>query len=394
MNSPSAYFDFLIIGASASAYYATHHLREKRSNASIGMIYDEDRLPYKRTKINKFFLEGFGQDDFAFQPMEAYREQNISLIRAHVARISARENEVILEDGRRFSFKKLLLATGADARTLNVPTDGMIHFMRTAKDAEVIKAALPEIEKVLLIGGGVQSLELASEMHRCGKEVVIACRNGHLMSSLIPQPIEEHLKKHIASLGISVLSSGEFIGIKRKNGQLHTFFEKVEVDADFVIASIGISPRIELAEKAGLKTARGILVNQFFQTSSENIYAAGDGAEYPGSLSVELWHAAQWQGVSAANHMMGLKQERKQPPFRLKTSVFGQFLFSMNYGQTKDLKLKIIQKENQSQYFYFDERMDLVAAVMMNDKARSKEYEQAVLQSWSEEKVSRILALK
>jgi len=227
MNSPSACFDFLIIGASASAYYAMHYIREKRPNASIGMIYDEDRLPYKRTKINKFFLEGFAQDDFAFQPMEAYTEQNISLMRAHVTEIST-QNEVILEDGRRFSFKKLLLATGADARTLNVPTDGMIHYMRTAKDAEVIKAALPGIKKVLLIGGGVQSLELASEMHRCGKEVVIACRNGRLMSSLIPQPIEKYLKKHMASLGVSVLSSGEFIGIKYAGGQLHASFEKVE----------------------------------------------------------------------------------------------------------------------------------------------------------------------
>ncbi len=393
MNSPSACFDFLIIGASASAYYAMHYIREKRPNASIGMIYDEDRLPYKRTKINKFFLEGFAQDDFAFQPMEAYTEQNISLMRAHVTEIST-QNEVILEDGRRFSFKKLLLATGADARTLNVPTDGMIHYMRTAKDAEVIKAALPGIKKVLLIGGGVQSLELASEMHRCGKEVVIACRNGRLMSSLIPQSIEKYLKKHMASLGVSVLSSGEFIGIKHAGGQLHASFEKVEVDADFVIASIGISPRIDLAEKAGLKTGRGILVNQFFQTSSENIYAAGDVAEYPGMLSVELWHAAQWQGIHAANHMMGLQQERKQPPFRLKTSVCGQFLFSMNYGQAKDLKMKIIQKENQCQYFYFDKKMTVVAAVMMNDKVRSKEYEQAVLQSWSEEKVAMILSLK
>jgi NAD(P)H-nitrite reductase large subunit len=156
---------------------------------------------------------------------------------------------------------------------------------------------------------------------------------------------------------------------------------------DMVVFCIGVAPRIELAKGAGLSVNTGILVDEHLRTSEPTIYAAGDCAEHRDGSLTDLWHAAEYQGVVAAKNAMGHAMEFDNPPFRLKCEVFGAYFFSINKPRNP-LDYGIEEHESGPRYqcFYFSDD-ELVSAIMVNDKERAKEYQQAVRERWDRDRV-------
>jgi len=158
--------------------------------------------------------------------------------------------------------------------------------------------------------------------------------------------------------------------------------EIIQIVTDMVVFSIGTKPEITLAQQAGLATNRGVLVNEYLQSSHPDVFAAGDVAEHPGGYISGLWHDAEWQGMLAGSNASGNKQINNKRPFRLKMEVFDQYYFSMNAPiNNKAYKPQTIQVNDRFYQAYFHNDR-LIGLLMLNDKARSKLAEQAVLESW------------
>jgi NAD(P)H-nitrite reductase large subunit len=156
---------------------------------------------------------------------------------------------------------------------------------------------------------------------------------------------------------------------------------------DAAVLCVGVKPDVALAEDAGLETGRGILVNDHLETSNPDIYAAGDCAEHADGSVTDLWHAAEYQGEIAAKNAAGGDIAYDGLLFRLKLEVFDSYFFSINKPRDP-LAVENVESEIGKLYqcFFFEEDR-LTGAIMVNDKERAKEYQQAVRESWEKQRV-------
>jgi nitrite reductase (NADH) large subunit len=168
--------------------------------------------------------------------------------------------------------------------------------------------------------------------------------------------------------------------------------ENHRFETDLILVSIGIRPADGLAESAGVRTNRGIIINESFETSIKDIYAAGDNTRTEAGYSTELWHAAEYQGILAGHSMAGNPQPFAARLFRLKCEVQGSYYFSLNYRDSRNLEQQSTGTAEVRQT-WFVESDRVRGVVMKNDRERAKLYEAAVAAGWSMDRVRNELRL-
>ncbi len=402
--------DVVIIGGGAAGYFAAAAAKEQNAGVSVLLLSGEDRIPYKRTKISKNIAVGYGRDQFAFQPEEAYREQGIELRFGTTAvRILPARHELELSDGGSIRWSKLILATGADPILPELPDGpaGLI-VVRSAEQVDRLIGAASGCRSCAVIGMGVMGVEVAEQLVRAGKRVVLIGRSTELM----PRELDEHASGVMDRLfrehGVELRYGRDVIGLERTDaGSIRLRLSSSTgtreaasetppespgaeiVEADLAVSCIGIRPRTDLAAAAGLEVGRGIRVDKFLRTSHPDIYAAGDAAEHPGGLVTHLWHAAEMQGRIAGRNAAGGNERYEHPGFRLKTELWDRYFFSMNKPPVLDSpgyeQDERIDDDRYLRFYYRDGSLD--AVVMIGDPDRAKQYERAVREHWPREKV-------
>lgn len=302
---------FVIAGASLTGAKAAETLRSEGFAGRVVLIGDETRRPYERPPLTKDFLAGNDPLDAYVHDADWYAANGVELrLGTAVTGLDRAAHEVYLADGTRLGYTKLLLATGASPRRLNVPGAGLdhVHYVRTADDAERLRTALaPGDRRVVVVGAGWIGLETAAA----------ARGHGNAVHVVEPEPTVLH-----RALGREL---GEvFASVHRRQGVEFTFGEGVQeitpsavvtsggtsLPADVVIVGIGAAPNTTLAEEAGLDVGNGVLVNEALRTSDPDIYAAGDVANAHNPLlnrriRVEHWANALNGGPAAARSMLG-----------------------------------------------------------------------------------------
>lgn len=303
---------FVIAGASLAGAKAAEKLRTEGFSGRVVLIGDETRRPYERPPLTKGFLIGKDPIDKAYVHDEDwYAENDVELrLGTAVARIDRARREVHLADGERIGYSKLLLATGASPRRLDLPGADLdhVHYVRTAGDSERLRAVLASGDRrVVVIGAGWIGLEAAAAARGYGNEV-------HVVE---PEPTALH-----RALGREL---GEvFASVHRRQGVEFTFGDGVaeitssavvtsagaSLPADVVIVGIGAVPNTGLAEEAGLAVDNGVVVDQALRTTDPDIFAAGDVANAHNPLlgrriRVEHWANALNGGPAAARSMLG-----------------------------------------------------------------------------------------
>lgn len=224
-----------------------------------------------------------------------------------------------LSSGRELPYDALLLAPGAEPIRLDVPGADLPHVftLRTLDDCRAIIGALASRRRAIVVGAGFLGLEVAASLRTRGLDVTVVA------------PDEAPLGRVFgAELGavIRTLHEGHGVGFRLGRTVRAITESDVTLDdgerlpADLVLVGIGVRPRIELAERAGLAVDRGILVDAELRTSDPHIYAAGDAARYPdprgeGSLRIEHWVVAERQGQQAARNLLGAAQPYRSAPF-------------------------------------------------------------------------------
>jgi NADPH-dependent 2,4-dienoyl-CoA reductase/sulfur reductase-like enzyme/nitrite reductase/ring-hydroxylating ferredoxin subunit len=311
----------IIIGGGAAGLAAADRLRREGYQDRITIISADDSPPYDRPNLSKDFLSGNAPAEWMpLRSPEYYAQQKIELmLGSKVESIDVKQRSVRLANGRQLEFGALLLATGADPVRLDIPASGdaRLFYLRSFADSRAIVAAAAAAKRVVVVGASFIGLEVAASLRERGIEV-------HVVG---PEPIPFQRVLGI-ELGTFIRELHEAHGVvfhlgtsvARIDGRRVSLNDASIIEADFVVLGVGVRPAIKLAEQAGLTLDRGILVNEYLETSAPGIFAAGDIARWRDAHSgdcirVEHWVVAQRQGQVAALNMLGRRQRFDAVPF-------------------------------------------------------------------------------
>ncbi|MBK3518372.1 NAD(P)/FAD-dependent oxidoreductase [Carboxylicivirga marina] len=389
-------YQIIAIGASIASISFIRTLRENNNVEKVLLVHGEDRLPYKRTKINKHMVRGFDKEEFRIADELWYADNNVDLIYDRVINVDAEEKVVSTKSGKVYSYNKLLLATGAASvipKVLGLDNDE-IHGVQNAHDVDRVLDTCSEKQRFLIVGGGVESVETADQLIRKGKQVILAGRTKFPLQKLFPENLLTVLVNKMHQKGVKLFSGVSVNHIKKQGDSYMTSLQGETIEFDVVIACAGAVPNTELAIKAGLKVERGIVVNEYLQTSDKDILAAGDVAQHARGIVTGLWHSAEHQGKLAALNVLGKPQKHTLPPYRLKTEVFDLFMFSGAYENVMpgvDEAVEETYGDICRTMYYVEDRLN--AAVFINDKDRAKVYQQALFERWNKDMVNEQLPL-
>lgn len=281
----------IIVGNNVAGTFSAQNIRNLNDGVDIE-IFSEEKYPYyTRIKLPEFISDKVSIDDFIVFKENWYHTNNISLhLEEKVVKILPKENKIYTDKSPGpLSYDKLIIATGSNP---NIPpienASEMEHkglfTLRNIKDALEIKEYIAKLNtksKAVIIGGGLLGLELANQINQLDLDTTVV----EFFPRLLPKQLDDEcslmLKEEIKGRGINVvlsaateaiLGNNHVEGIKLKDGRVF--------NADIVLIQAGISPEITLAKDAGIETNRGIIVNEFLETSEKDIYAVGDCIEY------------------------------------------------------------------------------------------------------------------
>ncbi|HEX5237971.1 MAG TPA: FAD-dependent oxidoreductase [Sphingomicrobium sp.] len=311
----------VIIGGGPAGNMAAETLRDEGYGGPITMLSADSALPADRPNLSKDYLAGGVSEEWALlRPADFYPENGIDLrLNTRAARIDPRRRAVELADGERLSYGALLLATGAEPVRLEVPgaSLGHVHYLRTLDDSRTLIAKAAEARVAVIIGASFIGLEAASSLRARGLEI-------HVVGPE-PIPMERVLGPQ---LGAFIRSVHEQHGVTFHLGRTAvsidehavTLDDGERIEGDLVVVGIGVRPSIALAEQAGLAIDRGVLVDQFLETSAPGVFAAGDIARWPDphsreAIRVEHFVVAERQAQTAARNMLGRSEPFDAVPF-------------------------------------------------------------------------------
>lgn len=375
-------YDIVVVGAGISGLSAIKEIRKDHANVSVLLVSNEDRLPYKRTKINKHIAVGFSTNQFSLFDDDWYKNENIDLCFDTVNAINRGNKTISLKKGGDVTYSKLLLANGALPFVPNISgiSSDKLHFVHYAAQVNELLAEMPSINSFLIVGGGVEGIETAYELHKASKKVVIVDSNKNSLSKLFPSFISDQIFHDIKQSGITYISGQRVTQVAETSENLFELsLNNIVMEFNAIIVCAGTKPNVNLANESGLKVGKGILVNEYMQTSDINIFAAGDVAEHNNGLVTGLWHPAEHQGVNAGLNMVDLGHRYQPVPLRLKTSIFDNFYFSANYFERSDELTQVTPfKDDKICGELYIQNNKVVGLTMMNDKPNSKRYHEIV----------------
>ncbi|HEY0712544.1 MAG TPA: FAD-dependent oxidoreductase, partial [Polyangia bacterium] len=323
-TAPRAPKSVTILGSGPAGLMVAETLRAQGFAGPVVLVGDEG-IPVDRPNLSKDYLAGTAPEEWLpLRDEEALRSKSIDLLKARVAGIDPAAKRLRLEKPDDLAYDALVLATGATPVRLPIPGADLanVFLLRSLADSRAIISAATKAKRAVVIGGGFIGLEAAASLRARNLEVTVVMREsvplakvlGEIMGKFVADLHREHGVTFVTGSPRAIDEGG----VTLDNGQ--------HLAADLVVMGVGVRPRTELAEAAGMRVDNGIIVDAHLRTSAPDVFAVGDVARFPWGgdatpLRVEHFVHAERMGYTVARNLLGHDE-----PFR-----FAPFFWSQHY---------------------------------------------------------------
>lgn len=300
----------IIIGNGIAGSTAARYIR-KNSDHEITMISSETDYPFSRTALMYIYMGHMKFEHTKLYEDWFWSKNRINTVKAWVKHIDTAEKLIMLQNGDKLHYDKLIIATGSKSNKFGWPgqdlngVQGLYHF----QDLERMEAASKlGIKKAVIVGGGLIGIEMAEMFHSRHIPVTFLVRESSFWNIVLPPEESQMVNNHIYAHGIDLRLNEELLEIKGKDGSVSSMICKnssEEIDCQFVGLTVGVSPNIDFVKPSGIAINRGILVDEYLETSAEDVYALGDCVEIstpnPGRRPIEaVWYTGRMMGKTLA----------------------------------------------------------------------------------------------
>lgn len=327
------HYPYVIVGGGMTADAAARAIRESDTTGGIGLISAEPHPPYARPPLSK----GLWKGDPEATIWKGTETAGVDLrLGRRVAAIDTKGKTVTDEQGDTVTYDKLLLATGGTPRRLPLDTEQIIYF-RTYDDYRRLRALANERLRFAVLGGGFIGSEIAAALKTAGRNVVMLVPEEGISARVFPADLSRFLASYYREQGVEVLTGQGLAGLTPRAG---TVIVKTtsgqEIPVDVIVAGLGIQPNVDLAEQAGVRVDNGIVVDELLRTSTPDVFAAGDVANFYNPalgtrMRVEHEDNANTMGGAAGRAMAGQGKPYTHLPF------FYSDLFALGYEAVGEL---------------------------------------------------------
>ncbi len=297
-------YKYIIVGAGIAGVSAAQGIRETDPEGTILMIGDEKVPAYSRPMLTKSPLRSYELGRTIVYGPEWYREQGIDLLLGTKVLSIDNSSRLVKTAGDSYFYNRLIYAAGANGFVPPIPGANLpqVIVIRRYEDVLELKRLCAGSGKGVIIGGGVIGLEAGFELSRYGIDVTVLEALPMLMPRFLDEDCARMLEQSISSFPVHTGVTIQEIGGNGKVEYVSLQDGKV-FPCDFVVMSTGVRADISLAQKAGLKCTRSVVINERCETSAKDIYACGDCAEY--GINWQLWSQALEQGRVAGINAAG-----------------------------------------------------------------------------------------
>ncbi len=326
------HYKYVIVGGGMTGDAAIGGVREVDPDGSIALFGDEDEVPYNRPHLSKGLWHGKSLDDIQ-------RDTNRDGVDLHLGRriecLDLDIKTVTDDQGARYTFDKLLLATGGTPRRLPFGGDSVIYF-RTVDDYRRLRALADNGDHFLVVGGGFIGSEIVASLAQNDKRVTMVFPEPSIGSSIYPADLSAFLNDYYREHSVEVLAEHLVSSVETQGDRVEVTVtsndssSSREIVVDGVVAGLGIEPNVGLAQQAGLKVGDGLLVDGNLNASHPDIFAAGDVANYCNDvlerrIRVEHEDSANTMGAAAGKAMAGEGEPFSNVPY------FWSDMFDLGY---------------------------------------------------------------
>ncbi len=372
---PEQSYKYIIIGGGLAGSSAIDGIRELDNTGPILLIGNEKHQPYDRPPLTKKLWFGKKKvEDIFLHTQEFYDRNSVALaLGVTVTALDIADKSIVDDQGKTCRYEKLLLATGGTPRVLPVPGGNLegIYYYRYLDDYLRMRREAATGKSAVVVGGGFIGSEIAAALAINNVKVTMIFPGPYLVDRVFPENLGTAIQRHFSERGITVLNGEKPAAFTKNGGRFVTRTESgKEIESDMVIVGIGIALSLDLARRAGLQTANGIIVDEYLQASLPGVYAAGDNALFPyrelgKQTHVEHWDNALNQGKCAGRNMAGAHEPYTYMPY------FFSDLFEFGYEAVGEVDSKLEtfadwQKENETGVIYYLKDGRVRGAMMCN----------------------------
>jgi NAD(P)H-nitrite reductase large subunit len=375
---------YLIIGNSAAGVNAADAIRKNDKTGSITILSNESFPAYGRPLISYYLQGKVKEETMPYRGEDFYKSRKIDVIlNSNVSSVDVVKKEAASDDGKKYSYDKLLIATGSSPfipPTQNLNGQENVFTFLTYGEVKRLKEAVTKKSNVVIVGAGLIGLKAAEGLFGQVAKITVIDLADRVMASVLDKTAGAFIQSHIESndidfkLGVSVK---EAVGEKRVSKVILS--DGSELLCDILIMAVGVRPNISLAKDAGLKVGRAIITDEYMQTSDKDIYAAGDCVESYDYISgqykiLALWPNATNQGETAGRNMSAGNRQKAPNAFAMNAiSFFGLQLISAGLiGEADQNSVFDVEANKLRRLNIQDDK--LIGFVLINDVQRAGIY--------------------